>query len=140
MLGCAGTSREQVERHLDALAEVFDAAAARIKTPVPFASDISRAARPIAIDGSREMMERGGHREAIFWMVVTYSRCRQVLYHDAPEEVQRRFAPGYRRLLGELGIASFADLQQRREQVNALLPHVWEVAEAIMAANPEIED
>ena len=138
--GCARMSREQVERHLHALTEVFDAAEARIKSPVPFASDISPAARPIAIDGSREMIERGDHREAIFWMVVTYSRCRQVLYHDAPEDVQRRYDPGYRRLLADLGITSFADLQQRREQVTASLPRVWEVAEAIMAANPEIKD
>jgi hypothetical protein len=26
------------------------------------------------------------------------------------------------------------------EQLTALLPHVWEVAEAILADNPEIED
>jgi hypothetical protein len=54
--------------------------------------------------------------------------------------MQDRFTPGYRQLLGDLGITSFADLQQRSEQVKGLLPRVWEVAEAIMAANPGIED
>ena len=73
-------------------------------------------------------------------MVATYSRCQKVLYHDASVEMQDRFSPGYRQLLGDLGIISFADLQQRREQVKGLLPRVWEVAEAIMAANPGIED
>jgi hypothetical protein len=139
MLGCAQMSREQVEQHLAALAEVFDAAKAVVKTPFFFASDINDIARPIAIDGSRELIERGDQREAIFWIVATYSRCQKVLYHDAPE-LQARFNPGYRRLLAELGITSLADLQQRAEQIKDLLPRVWAVAEAIVAANPGIED
>ncbi len=97
-------------------------------------------ARPIAIDGSRELIARGDHREAVFWMAVTYSRCQQVLDHDAPEGMFDRFSPGYRDLLGDLGIASYADLVRRGEQVKELLPHVWEVAEAIMEANPGIQD
>jgi hypothetical protein len=53
--------------------------------------------------------------------------------------MQPRFTPGYRRLLGDLGITTFADLARRGEQVKEFLPQVWSVAEAIMAANPEIE-
>lgn len=140
MLGCAQMSRVRVEHHLAALTDVFDVAKAVIKTPFFFASDISDIGRPIAIDGSWELIEHGYHREAIFWMVATYSRCQKVLYYDAPVEMQERFSPGYRQLLGDLGITSFADLQQRREQVKGLLPRVWEVTEAIMAANPGIED
>lgn len=140
LLGCAWMGREQVEEHLAALTEVFDVAKAVIQTPVFFASDLSDAARPIAIDGSRELIARGDHREAIFWIVATYSRCQTVLYHDAPMAVQERFTPGYRRLLGDLGIASFADLQRRGEEVKALLPRIWAAAEAIMAANPAIDD
>lgn len=139
LLGCAGMGRAQVEQHLAALAEVFDAAKAVIKTPFSFASDISDRARPIAIDGSRELIERGDHREAVFWMAVTYSRCQKVLYHDAPVELQGRFCPGYRRLLGDLGVTSPAALQQRGAQVRAFLPRVQAVAEAILAANPGIE-
>jgi len=140
LLGCARISQARVEQHLAALAEVFDVAAAVVKTPFPFASDLSTVARPIAIDGSRELIERGDHREAIFWIVATASRCQQVLYHDAPVELQERFRPGYRRLLADLGIASFADLRRRGAQVEDFLPRLWEVAEAIMAANQGIED
>ncbi len=140
LLGCARMSRAQVEQHLAALAEVFDAAASVVKTPFFFASDLSRLARPIAIDGSRELMERGYHREAIFWIAATYSRCQKVLYHDAPATLQERFHPGFQRLLSDLGIQSSADLQRRAEQIKAFLPRLWEVAEAILNANPEIED
>jgi hypothetical protein len=140
MLGCAQTSRESVAQHLSALTDMFDSAKTVVKTPFPFASDISDIARPITIDGSWDLVERGYHREAIFWMVATYSRCQKVLYHDAPAEMQDRFDPGYQKLLGDLSITSYAVLQQRKEQIEVFLPRVREVAEAIMAANPRIED
>jgi hypothetical protein len=140
LLGCARMDRAQVAQHLAALTEAFDAAEEVVTTPFPFAADLSDQARPIAIDGSRELIARGDHREAIFWMVATYSRCEKVLYHDAPTEMQGRFTPGYRRLLSALGITAFADLQRRGEQVKECLPQVWRVAEAIMAANPGIEE
>jgi hypothetical protein len=75
LLGCVHLSREQGERHLAALADAFDAAKAVITTPFSFASDISDVARPIAIDGSRELIARGDHREAVFWIVATSCRC-----------------------------------------------------------------
>lgn len=140
MLGCDSMSRGRVEHHLDALTEAFDAAKAVIKTPYFFAADISDLARPIAIDGSRELIERGYHREAIFWIVATASRCQKVLHHDAPPDLQERFNPPFRELLGDLGIASFADLLQRADQAQRSLPKISDLAEVIMVANPEIED
>jgi hypothetical protein len=140
MLGCARMSRQRVKHHLAALAEAFDVAVDVIETPFPFASDISASGRPVAIDGSRDLIQRGDYREAIFWVVVTFSRCQAVLYHDAPVELQNKFSPDYRHLLDDLGILSPADLQRRSEQLRHFLPRVWEVAEAIIAANPEIDD
>ncbi len=140
LLGCATMTRQQVEDHLAALTLVFDAATAVLSTPVDFASDISLIARPIAIEGSRDLIARGYHREAVFWMLSTYSRCRKVLYHDAPTATMARFDHGYWQLLVDLGITSFTDLQQHGEQVKRLLPDIWEVAEAIIATNPEIKE
>ena len=139
-LGCARMTRARVEQHLDALGEVFDAAKRVVRTPFPFASDLSDLARPIAIDGSRELIESGRHREAVFWIVATYSRCQTAIHHDGPAEMRARFDPGYRRLLADLGIRSAADLGRRRQRVEDLLPRLLGVAEAIMAANPGIED
>ncbi len=140
MLGVDRMSPARAEDHLATLADVFDVAKAFANTHFFFASDISDIARPIAIDGSRELIESGSHREALFWMVATYSRCQMILYHDGPVEMRDRFTPGYRELLGDLGITSYADLQNRGERVKELLPRVWEVAEGILAANPEIQD
>lgn len=138
-LGCASLTQARAERHLAALAETFDAAATVIRTPFPFAADIGDAGRPIAIAGSRELIARGDHREAVFWLVATATRCQQVLARDAPAALRDRHAPAYLDLLGDLGLASPADLRRRGVDVEASLPRLLEVAEAIMAANPDIE-
>lgn len=58
LLGCAAMSQTRAERHLAALAEAFDAAARVIATPFFFAADISEVGRPVAIEGSRELIAR----------------------------------------------------------------------------------
>ncbi len=140
ILGCAHMRRSQVAHHLTLLSEVFDTTKAVVKTPLFFASDISEPARPLAIDGSWELIENGYHREAIFWIVVTYTRCQNILYLDAPMTMQVQYRSGYDELLNDLGITSFTDLQQGYKRVKDSLPQVWKVAEAIIAANPQIED
>lgn len=140
LLGSGQMTRAQVEQHLVALAAVFDAASAVIQSPFVFAADLSAAARPIAIDGTRDLIEAGYHREAMFWIAVTYSRCQSVLDQDAPAAMQESFQAGYQRLLRDLGIHSSADLQARRAMTRDLLPRIWDVAQAIIAANPAVED
>jgi hypothetical protein len=140
LLGCARISRERVDEHLTALTHIFDAAKEAIKTPFPFASDISHIARPMAIDGSLELIERGYHREAMFWIAVTHSRCHKVLSRDAPEKMKQSFRHNYRDLASDLGMLSFVEIRQRCTQIERVLPRVWEVAEAIMSANRGIED
>ena len=140
LLGCGQMRQGQAERHLVALARAFDAAKGVVDSSYPFAADLSDAARAVAIDGSRELIERGLHREAVFWMVATSSRCQAVFHQNASQAMQEEYSNGFRALLGDLGITSFADLERRGEEVRAFLPRVWEVAEALMAANPEIED
>ncbi len=139
LLGCAAMDQQQVERHLNAMTTAFDAASIVRKTPYRFGSDISDAARPLSIDGSRELIEHGLHREAVFWIAATYSRCRHIFATDAPE-LLARFDRGYQELLAGLGLESFAERRLRCQEIEAFLPHLWEVAEEILAANPAIED
>lgn len=137
-LGCFEMTAAEVAGHLDTLTRAFDAARRYVSTPFPFAADISAAGRPVAIDGSRALIARGDHREAIFWIAATYARCQNVLRHDAPLEVRRQFDPGFRALVAGLGIASTADLIRRNRQTLEFLPSVRSQAHAIMAANPDI--
>ena len=51
--------------HLDAVAAAFDRAKRLPKGEFPCAAGIRNAARPVAIDGSRALIEQWCHREAI---------------------------------------------------------------------------
>jgi hypothetical protein len=139
LLGCAHLGRERVAGHLAAMTAAFDAAAAAATTPFPFASDITADARPVAVDGGRALVDQGDHREAVFWIAVTYARCQAILAGDAPA-AEARHRPGFEALLADLGIASPADLGRRAQAVRDFLPRLDQAAEAVLAANPAIHD
>lgn len=141
LLGCARLSAHRVRHHLRALAATFDATAEvagkGARTPFPFSSDITPAARPIAIDGSRALIDAGDHREAVFWIVATFARCHTILAADAPE-LHRSLAPNFEAAVADLGITSTDDLRDRAEDVFRFLPRLWRTAEDILAGNPDV--
>lgn len=133
LLGCARLSARSTGRHLDELARTFDAAAEVARTPFFFSGDITAGARPVAIDGSRHLIERGDHREAVFWIIATFARCHTVLAADAPE-LHRARLPAFRAAVADLGVTSTEDLLRRGEEVIAFLPGLRQTAERILAA------
>jgi hypothetical protein len=138
LIGAAEMTREQVQRHLDALAAAFDMAATVVTPGIPFAEDLAPDARSVPIDGSQELIDKGLHREALFWMVATYARCLTAIHAALPREQCEPWDRRFRALLADLGIASSADLQRGGEAIEASLPHVGNVAERIMTANPDV--
>jgi len=139
LVGVARISRDRVGKHLVTLADIFDRAAYTIKTPFPFATDISENARPVTIDGSLEMIKCGYHREAMFWIAVTHSRCQKVILRDFPAEMTQAFKDSYHELVSDLRVPSSTDVRRHCDRVEQILPRVWQLAEAIIAANREIE-
>lgn len=119
---------ERIRHHLDELACAFDAASSVARSPFFFASDLSAEARPLAIDGSRELIDAGMYREAIFWIVATFCRCQIVLHADAPPELAHRWDDAFRELLSDLGIVAGHDLTRRADDVRNLLPRVCDAA------------
>jgi hypothetical protein len=140
ILGSASMDRRQVDSLLTSCVEAFDAAIVVRSTPFPYASNIAAFARPIAIEGSRELIISGHHREAMVWLATIHTWCQTVLHNDAPDEVRSRLTPAYQRLLSELGVASYVNVAGRMEQVGKLLPDLWQVAEEVIATNPAIQD
>ncbi|WP_052850302.1 hypothetical protein [Streptomyces avicenniae] len=133
LLGCQDLTARRAEEHLHALARTFDATAPVARTPFPFSSDLTPAARPIAIDGSLRLIRAGRQREVMFWIAATFARCHMVLDADAPG-LGRELAPAFDAALADLGIASAADLAARARAVLAHLPAVEEAAERVQAA------
>ena len=124
---------------MDAVAAAFDRAKRLPKGESPCAAGIRNAARPVAIDGSRALIEQLCHWEAVYWLVATYSRCCWISHSTGFDDIGVPFLLDYRSMLGELGINSVADLRARSREVREFLPRVTEVAKAITAAAPEIE-
>jgi hypothetical protein len=140
LLGCADMTRERAEHHLRTMTDAFDTTVGLSRTPFPFSSDITADARPVAVDGSRALIEQGSHREAVFWLVVTYARCLTILAHDAPGTTTARFEAGFRDLVGDLGITSSADIVLRAQQTRDFLPRLRHTAEAIMTDRADVVD
>lgn len=132
LLGCADCDPGTVQRHLDQLAVTFDQAAAVSRSRFPFSSDITGAARPIAIAGSQELVDGGDHREAVFWIVATFARCQQILAADAPATLQHDAELRFRAAVTDLlGVRDTADLLARSRAVRGLLPALRASAAAI---------
>lgn len=85
------------------------------------------------------MIERGFHREAMFWIAVTHSRCQKIILCDSPGEMTQTFRDSYHELASDLRMPSFTDVRRRGAEVEQILPRAWQLTEAIIAANQEIE-
>ena len=135
--GCRDISRESVSEHLVSLGKTLDIAERYLRTPYRFSGDISPAGRIIAIDGSRDLIERGFHREAVFYLVATYSRCLHVLRVDASEDVSAEHEESLGRLLEDLGMDTAVYRMERVERIKAELPNLRGVAEGIAGLDNE---
>ncbi|MET1074847.1 MAG: hypothetical protein ABWY11_19520 [Umezawaea sp.] len=130
-LGCADWTPAQTTHHLDRLTTTFDLTTRAARTPLFFSTDLTPAARPIAVDGTRELIDAGDHREAVFWMVVTATRCHTALALDAPSAHEEAL-PAFTDLLADLGITTTADLRARADRTLAHLPELRATAEDLM--------
>ena len=133
-------NQEDVKKHLNKLAEVFDLAKEVKNPPVIYASDISDTARTISIGGSREMIKNDNYREAVFWIIVTYARCLKILNYADSNEEKNIADERLRDMLNDLGIKTSSDLKKARKKIKKILPEVWKMAEKIINKNPEIKN
>ncbi|MDP9861907.1 MULTISPECIES: hypothetical protein [Streptosporangium] len=130
-LGCAHFSRSQVAEHLRRLTDVYD------RVPYdparPYGTDLTPEARQISIDGTHDLIEQGLHREATWWIVVTFARC---LTFDPYGTA------ALQELLDDLGVGTPAAMRRKARTVVAGFPRLRQVSEALIAAHdaPETMD
>jgi hypothetical protein len=133
-LGSADMSATEVQNHLRALETVFDAAktidtAKTGDTPYRFSSDITDTARPVAIEGSHDLIKAGLHREAMFWITATYCRCLTKLSLAGASTAS--YTESFHTLLADLGAQTFQARQQKAAEALAALPELWSTALAV---------
>lgn len=108
----------QAQEWLDDTAILFDAAAPVAAQSSRFwASDIQADARTVAIDGSQQLIDAGNHREALYWIIATRTRCLTVL-HDAGMDTSP-YLPAFQKLTHTLGIASVAQRSLRGADIQS---------------------
>lgn len=132
-LGSVALGRAEAERVLAELEPAYDRAAAVHRTRFGRDWNVSPAARPLAIEGIRELLETH-HREAMSHAHVIRGIAQEILENDAPEAERVRFREGYLALLSALDMADEAGMGRRFAALMALLPALREAAESMLPA------
>jgi hypothetical protein len=132
MLGFGQLSRQQVEQYLDECAAAFDRAVEVTRTPVPFQFKFQRHVRPYVVDGAREMIEQGCHREAMFWIAGFMMFANTVLQADAPAAERPIFQAGLERLIADLGFRTPEDVAARRAAAREAGEAIFGIADGLI--------
>jgi hypothetical protein len=137
-LGSARLAKRQVSDLLAGMTAAFDRAVEVIRTPFFFDFDICEPARPVFVDGPKELIDSGYFREAVFFIVVIFNRSLKAILNDAPEDEKEKFTKSYQKAMSTLGFTSEQAIIKRTKRLKALLPEIMEVAEYIIENNPHI--
>jgi hypothetical protein len=70
--------------------------------------------------------------------VATFTRCLNVIAAAGDESLFQRADAAFRSLTSDLGIFSARDLHAKAEEIVVSLPEIREVADRILARNPEV--
>lgn len=109
-------SQSQAQSWLNSTARLLDATAELAMESDRFwASDIQADARHIAIDGSQTLIDSGLHREALYWILATSSRCLTVRADAGTDSTE--FLPAYEQMLEQLGLESGKSRWQKSQAI-----------------------
>ncbi|TVR61444.1 MAG: hypothetical protein EA426_03350 [Spirochaetaceae bacterium] len=137
-IGSARMSRTDAEQLLTACTAAYDRALEVKRSPVPFGFKVCPASRQHMIDGSRELIDQGYPREAVWWIQAVHYAAHNVLERDAPDEWERVYREPYQRLLDALGIGSLEAVAAKVPLAEELLSRTMAVAEEIMETSADL--
>jgi hypothetical protein len=140
VLGVAHLSRAQAESFLHECAAAFDKAVAVTRTPIPYQFKLHAHVKPYIIEGTREMIDAGSHREAMPWIAACLLLANTAIQFDATEEDRPAFQEQVDRLASDLGLGTMPDVRARLQQAQALTDSVFKAADEIVSRNPAIMD
>jgi hypothetical protein len=125
-------NRTDVEHLLEAATLAYDRALLDYDAAKEHNPWFSPASRHIMIDGSRDIIDRGYHREAVFWVMTSHIVAASELKASAPEEYERTWRTSYQHLLDTLEIGSPEALAEKGAQIEELLCRTMAVVEDIL--------
>jgi hypothetical protein len=132
LIGFADMTQPRVAGYLDDCAAAFDRASAVTRTPVPFQYKFQPHVHPYIVDGAREMIEQGNHREAMFWIAGFLTFANTAIQADAPAEDRQIFQSKVDRLIDDMGFRTMADIQARAAAARDLAEAIFELADTLI--------
>jgi hypothetical protein len=139
VLGSAHMNREQVESALQECLKAFDRAAEVIQTSVFGDFQLHSHVRPYLAEGAQEMIDKGHHREAMWWISLNHAVSNKAIQNDAPEDEKAGFQAEFDRLVAELGLLTLSDCQRRLELAKSVADEVFQLADEVVEAHPDIK-
>jgi len=136
--GSIHMSKTQVEAYLPDCAAAFDKAVEVTQTPFPLKFKLHPHVKPYFIEGSREMIKEGYHREAVLWIAASSWISTHAIQLDAPEDDKPPFLAAANKLLSDLKLTTPEEVESRIQEAKELTKHVFKVADFIVNENAKI--
>lgn len=131
--GCAYFEQQDVQFCLETCIQAFDQAVSVIQAPF---YGIHRDLYPYLVEGSREMMAAGHHREAMFWIMLMHSLSNRAVQRDGSEEERALSQAALNRVLIKLGLGTVDERRARLELVTRVTAQVFEFADEVVMRYP----
>jgi hypothetical protein len=140
LIGTATLTREDTERFLSYFDEAFELATRIKRQPVHYDFKFRGHLRPYYVDGTREMIDAGRHREATFWIIGYAYQAWLVLLSDASEDQQQPHLERLMEFFQTLDLLPTSDWADRLDRYEALLQKFSEAADARVRTHPGLRD
>ncbi|MBN9685552.1 MULTISPECIES: hypothetical protein [unclassified Corallococcus] len=140
LLGCADLSRQDVEGYLADFMKAFDRAVEVKKGDVPYGFKLRAHLRGAYLEGTREMIDAGRHRESLFWFFGLYFLALMVIQNDAPEAEKAAFQARFHAFFGRLGFLPNSPWAARFQQAKAVFEKISRAADEAIAGNTFLPD
>jgi hypothetical protein len=133
LLGHAHLSRQEVEAWWEPM---FDRAVAVKRSPSPLGFKLHAHLRPYLVEGTRELIEEGFHREAMWALGIAYLICNAAIQNDGNAGEKAYYEARYREILGPVAKDTPAERQARARRARRLADELFVLADELVARNP----
>jgi hypothetical protein len=136
LLGHAHLTRQEVEAWWEKAGVMFDRAVAVKRSPSPLGFKLHAHIRPYLVEGARELIEEGLHREVMWALTIAYLACNAAIQNDGNAGEKAHYEARYREMLGPVAADTSAERQARARRARHLADEVFALADELVARNP----
>jgi len=140
LLGHASLSREEVSAWLEPLSAAFEYAVAVKRSPSPFGFKVHPDFLPYFVEGARELIDEGLHREAMWWLVCGYWLSNAVIQNDGSPEAKALHYAQFGRIRGTLVTSTALERHTRTRVARRIADEIFALADELVDQNQLIAD